>query len=235
MFDRLLYDLHLLVNFFHKVHQFFNLAIVPNGIFQKSDTLEVAHAVHEGLALHVRINSQLDLVGKFIEAVLVGEGEGGGPIELSLEGDVEVDQFVFEKIGQRLGIGDDALDKGLVVVQLNLTDDGREGVGEKLDDFFSRIFSVCNENVVSFTLLGTADNQRLRAVISDADGVHSRVLVIERHHLHHFLCVGNASVCQKKDLFRIAFNRFLSYEVEERIVDFSASQVGIHLADSLSS
>jgi hypothetical protein len=86
------------------------------GIFQQSDPLEVAHSVDEGLALYIGVDHYFSLEGQLIETVLVGEGEDGGFLELSLESDIEVDQFILQHIRQRLGIGDDTFNHCLIIL-----------------------------------------------------------------------------------------------------------------------
>jgi hypothetical protein len=71
--NRLLNDLSLLVNFLHKIHHVLNIAVHLIGIFQKSDSFEVAHPVDKGLTLHIWINHQLSFEWFSIETVLVAE------------------------------------------------------------------------------------------------------------------------------------------------------------------
>ena len=92
------------------------------------------HAVNKRFVGAARIDSDFCLKGQFVEAVLIGKGEVGAVYQLPLEGDVEVDQFSLEHVGHRLRVGDDALHDLLVVGELHAADDGREGVGQKLDD-----------------------------------------------------------------------------------------------------
>jgi len=115
---------------------------------------------------------------------------------LPFEGDVKVDDFVLQNVGQRLGVGNDALNQGLVVVQLHVADDWTQGVGEQLDDLLGGVFLVRDEDVVAFPLLSAAQNQPLRASVSDSDGVDSRVFVLCAHHTYHSFCVRDSSVSQ---------------------------------------
>lgn len=97
----------------------------------------------------------------------------GALFELAFESNVEVDNVVLEDVGERLRVGDDALNQVLVVVQLHLADDWRKRVGQQLDDFISRILSVRDENMLTFAFLGTASDQPFRTAISNANGVNS--------------------------------------------------------------
>jgi hypothetical protein len=156
---RLLHDLGLLVDHLHVVHQVLNRTRTRLSLLQQPDTLEVSHLVDEGLTRRLGVHHQLGLVRLLVDRVLVGEREDCRLVELSLEGDVEVDWFVLEDVRQRLRVGDYAFHQFLVVAELHAADEGGEGVGEQLNDLFGGVFVVGDEDVVALSLFGAAEDQ----------------------------------------------------------------------------
>ena len=109
MLDRLDDYFRLLVDLLHVVHQVLEAAIALVRVFQQANPLEVAHPVHKRMTFHRGVDHYIRLVWLFVLVVLIGKIENCLFLELPLEGNVEVDQLVSENVGERLGVGDDAL------------------------------------------------------------------------------------------------------------------------------
>lgn len=69
------------------------------GVLKKSDPLEVAHPVDEGVTLYRWVHHDFRLKGLFVDGVLVGKVEGCWFVQLTFKSDVEVDDFILEHIG----------------------------------------------------------------------------------------------------------------------------------------
>ena len=94
--------------------------------FQTLDHFQVGHLVHEGLVGTLHCHFDLRLVRRISHRVLVAESESSGFLQRSFEGDIEVDEVVFENIGERLRVGYNTFNKVLIKLQIDLVDERSE-------------------------------------------------------------------------------------------------------------
>jgi hypothetical protein len=92
---------------------------------------------------------------------------------LSLKGYVEVDQLVFEDVGQAVRVGDYTFYQLTVELQAHFVDNRSEGIGKQLDNLFSRVLAVIDEHMGAFALFGASQNEIFGAAVTNTDSVHS--------------------------------------------------------------
>ena len=74
---------------------------------------------------------------------------------MPLKFDVEADNLVFQDVGHRLRVGDDALYCVSVESEPDTSDHRGERVGQELDDLPREVLAILDKNVRAFSLLRT--------------------------------------------------------------------------------
>jgi hypothetical protein len=113
----------------------------------------------------------------------------------------------------------------LVVSDVDLINDGSEGIIQQLNNFLGRVFIIFDEGMIPFTFLGASSHQSSRCSISDTNTMHTGILNVATNDIDDLLSVGNVAICQQKDLFWIARDQWIFEGCLEGSLDLGASEV----------